>query len=509
MDHGDRLLNQHDCNFLEKLIVPACFLDSGLGVLSANTGFLNLFNLKREDVAHKNLDDFFMLSSRGRQTEILKFLNNGSLSGNQPGLLVRQPKEKTPCKATLFLQRYNAGKQVHLLQVTDLMAVKNNNRPDVTDQHLFRLLLDEVPDAIYFKDTEGRFFLTNRLHSNKRGLKNVVDFMGKTDFDLFSEEHARQAFEDEQDVIRTGKTLSKEEKETHFDGSETWASTSKMPLKNEHGKIVGTFGISKDITQIKNAELQLRKAEKILQEANASKDKFFSILAHDLKNPFNSLMGMSELMVEEFGVLSDKEKLQMLRQINQTSESAYALLENLLDWSRVQTGSISVFQEDLLLKKILDEVIDLSRLHAFSKDISIQKSVPEHTIVFADENMLRTIIRNLLSNAIKFTPKGGEIILAAHTEANRVQISIQDNGLGMDAETVDKLFKISEKVKTYGTADESGTGLGLIIVREFVKENSGSVSVQSTPGKGTTFTVTLPAGAVQAGSSKGAQASMK
>ncbi len=367
-------------------------------------------------------------------------------------------------------------------------------RPKISDEHLFKLLLSELPDAIYFKDREGRFFLTNRLHTKKMGLSSAQDFIGKTDFDLFSEKHAREAFDDEQNVIQSGITISKEEKETRLDGSETWASTSKMPLKNEHGETVGTFGISKDITQIKNAEIQLREARRILQEANDAKDKFFSILAHDLKNPFNSLLGLSEILVEDFDKLANDEKLGMVKKIQSTSESAYALLENLLDWSRVQRGSMHIEPESTNLKQLLDEVIALNYLQAFNKNISLYTNIKAELRVFADPNMLKTIIRNLVSNAIKFTMPGGEVKISGHSDEDNTHILVEDNGIGMSAETCKKLFSISEKNKTYGTNDESGTGLGLIICQEFAAKNKGDIKVSSHEGVGSTFTIILPKG---------------
>jgi PAS domain S-box-containing protein len=494
MDKSKALLNQNDLFFLEKLNVPSCFLNKDFDIVFANPGFLNLFSIKKAHLADKNLKAFFRFEKDKLHTELADSEKHGFPAIQELVFLNEKPIDNEHRKARLFIQPYNIEKQFFLLQVTEIKIFRQNDRPDVTDQHLFKLLLNELPDAIYFKDNLGRFFLTNRLHIKKLGLNNVDEFIGKTDFDLFTEEHAQQAFNDEQHVIRSGETISKEEKETHLDGSETWASTSKMPLRNEQGKIVGTFGISKDITQIKNAEIQLRKAEKILQEANAAKDTFFSILAHDLKNPFNSLIGMSDLLLDEFDDLSDDEKIQMLTRIHQTSESAYALLENLLDWSRVQTGALSIYTQNLELEPLVDEILELSHLHAYAKNISIIKSVPGSTVVLADDNMLRTIIRNLVSNAIKFTRPGGEIKILAETEDGKVKITIEDNGVGMDDKTLKRLFKISEKIKTYGTADESGTGLGLIIVREFVEKNKGSITVSSTEGKGSKFVVLLPSG---------------
>jgi PAS domain S-box-containing protein len=377
-------------------------------------------------------------------------------------------------------------------QATNIFATGKSYHPQVSDAHLFRLLLAELPDAIYFKDRQGRFFRTNRLHAKKLGLTDEACFIGKTDFDLFSEEHARQAFADEQTIIQTGCTISKEERETHTDKPDTWASTSKMPLRNEEGHIIGTFGISKDITAIKHAEIRLRSTEIKLTEANAAKDKFFSILAHDLRNPFNNLIGLSELLSEDFKLLSDAEKIEMIHKIQQTAESAFALLENLLDWSRVQTGNMIVYPDRIVIDKIIREVAGLNQGQAFFKNIDLTWQCDNKLIAMADENMVRTILRNLVSNAIKFTHSGGKVVIEAAKENNEIRISVNDNGVGMDETTLSKLFKISEKINTYGTADESGTGLGLILSHDFIRLNGSRIKVESKEGSGSTFSIWLP-----------------
>ena len=395
---------------------------------------------------------------------------------------------------TLQVQQLSTphGLMLHCTAV-NIQAADNTAHPLVSDTHLFRLLLAELPDAIYFKDRQGRFFRTNRLHAKKLGFASEAVFIGKTDFDLFAEEHAHQAFADEQHIIETGCTISKEERETRKDQPDTWASTSKMPLRNEQGLIIGTFGISKDITATKNAEIQLRQAETQLKEANAAKDKFFNILAHDLRNPFNNLIGLSDLLAEDFELLHDSEKIDMIQNIQQTAESAFALLENLLDWSRVQTGSMKVHRDQVVIDRLIQEIIGLNQGQAFYKNIELTWQCDPDLMAMADENMVRTILRNLVSNAIKFTRPGGKSVVKATKETDKIRISVTDNGVGMDESTLMKLFKISEKINTYGTNNESGTGLGLILVHEFIQLNGGSIQVESKQGEGSTFSIWLPA----------------
>jgi PAS domain S-box-containing protein len=480
-------------DFIDVFTTPACVINGELQVVVFNKPFSNCHHLNPEKTPPISLDQLYSIDNDIKQK--LKSFFNASVKENTFRFSARASNHHEPDstgKNDLLLQRLDGPKHHVLLSVLDIPARKSGLRPDVSEKHLFRLLLNELPDAIYFKDLQGRFFLTNRLHVKKMGFKRVDDFIGKTDFDLFTEEHARQAYNDEQEVILTGKSISKEEKETHHDGSVTYASTSKMPLKNEWGTVIGTFGISKDITAIKNAEIELRKARALLQEANDAKDKFFSILAHDLKNPFNSLIGLSDLLIEDYNNFSEKEILDMLHRIRQTSEITYSLLENLLDWSRMQSGAIIFSPEFVNLSELIDDIIDLNLSHAYSKNISLENRTPQFLMLEADKNMLRTIFRNLISNAVKFTGNGGKVIISGEVKDDKVVVNVKDSGIGMDGPTLEKLFKISEKVKTYGTNEESGTGLGLVIVREFVEKHHGNIAVQSLQGKGSEFTVVFP-----------------
>lgn len=229
-----------------------------------------------------------------------------------------------------------------------------------------------------------------------------------------------------------------------------------------------------------------------LRELNATKDKFFSIIAHDLKNPFNALMGFSSLLLDDYDAFDDIERKDLIQTMSDASENAYKLLENLLEWSRSQTGSIKWHPDIIRLDKIAKNTIDLLNNQAINKDISIKGVVPANTTAFADENMITTVIRNLMSNAIKFTPKGGEVKLYANQLGNFVELTIEDNGVGIREEDLDKLFRIDTNFTTNGTNNEMGTGLGLILCREFVEKNNGKIWVESQEGKGSKFKFTLP-----------------
>lgn len=250
---------------------------------------------------------------------------------------------------------------------------------------------------------------------------------------------------------------------------------------------------NKELSELNvSLEEKVEQRTKQLSELNATKDKFFSIIAHDLKNPFNALMGFSSLLIDSFDEYNDEEKLDLIQTMSDASENAYKLLENLLEWSRSQTGSIKWNPEEISIDNITQETISVLENAAFNKKRSLQAIVPDNTIVYADSNMITTVIRNLVSNSIKYTLNGGEIKIYSSQEEGILEITIEDNGVGIRKEDLDKLFRIDVNFSTNGTNSEPGKGLGLILCREFVVKNGGKIWVESEQGIGSKFKFTLP-----------------
>ena len=237
---------------------------------------------------------------------------------------------------------------------------------------------------------------------------------------------------------------------------------------------------------------ELNEANERLQELNAAKDRFFSIIAHDLRSPFNAIVGLSSLLVEQIRQKDYDSLDQYAEIIEESSQRAMTLLLNLLEWSRVQTGKISFSPVKLDLAKEIDDAIGLAREAARQKEITLERELPESAIAFADRPMLATVLRNLISNAIKFTRRGGRIVIGAQAEADGWRISVSDNGVGMSEDTVEKLFRIDQNHSTPGTDNENGTGLGLILCREFINRHGGDIQVESKIDHGSRFSFTLP-----------------
>jgi PAS domain S-box-containing protein len=240
-------------------------------------------------------------------------------------------------------------------------------------------------------------------------------------------------------------------------------------------------GVIIDITEQK-------KAEQLLKESNVSKDKFFSIIAHDLRNPFNNIIGFTELLIENPKDFGDPEFAKYLGIINSTAINTLFLLDNLLNWAKSETGQIHFRPEKLILSYIINEVFKLSESLAQKKNIILNYFESEKILVFADQNMISTILRNLISNAIKFTNSDGKIdVYASQVDDKFVEIAVSDNGVGIGEETQKKLFSLASNESTHGTANEKGTGLGLILCKDFVEKQGGKIWVESKLGKGSTF----------------------
>lgn len=231
---------------------------------------------------------------------------------------------------------------------------------------------------------------------------------------------------------------------------------------------------------------------KELQIANASKDKFFSIIAHDLKNPFNALLNLSEMMIDNWEMMDDNDKKDFLSEIHSSSKNTYNLLKNLLEWSRTQTGKITMEKVSFSPRDVLEQNIKVLTQHANNKNISITNQINEELKCLADLNMISTVFRNLLSNAIKFTNSDGKITISVSTANNTSTFCIADSGIGMTDEVRNNLFNITEKVQRTGTSNETGTGLGLLLCKEFVEKNQGEIFVESEQGKGSKFFFSLP-----------------
>ena len=251
-------------------------------------------------------------------------------------------------------------------------------------------------------------------------------------------------------------------------------------------------GALSDITDRVRMEEDLKISRLKLYEANQAKDNFFSILAHDLKSPFTGILGFSEFLVNDINDLSLEEISEFANQINTSARAILELLNNLLDWSRIQTNRLEVSKEEVSADEIMYNVNSIVIPIINQKGLEYICDIPDGIKMMVDRSMIETVFRNLITNAVKFTPRGGSIVITGEVTGTKVSFIISDSGIGMDRETKEKLFKLNELVTTSGTENEKGTGLGLKLCYEFVKRNGGELTVESRQGEGSSFSFSLP-----------------
>jgi signal transduction histidine kinase len=254
------------------------------------------------------------------------------------------------------------------------------------------------------------------------------------------------------------------------------------------------WSVLKENTGRKFYEQKLEAQNQELLKNNRVKDKFISILAHDLKSPFAGVTGIFDILIKKYDTYNEEKRKMLIFSLSDSIHGINALLTNLLEWSKIQRGHIIYSPSNINLSSIAEKVYRVFKLNIESKNIEFLNEIPKDHYVFADKNMLEAILRNIISNAVKFTPSSGKIRIYSEIHGKYIRIYISDTGVGIDLETQSKLFKLDKHLTTLGTENEKGTGLGLVITKEFISLNGGKLEVDSTKGEGTTFIIILPKG---------------
>jgi PAS domain S-box-containing protein len=720
-------------------------LSDGMYV-SINEGFTRITGYTEEDAIGKTsleINIWYNPDDRNNLVNVLK--TKGEVKDFEARFL---SKSGTIVNGLIAASLIDIGGAPHILSVIkNITAQKKAEEALAKEQFLIDTLMNNLTDYIYIKDLESRFIRINKSHAHALGLDNPEQVIGKKDNDFYSDEHVQQADEDEQTIIRTGQTMTREEKLTHHNGPDTWVSTVKMPFRDKDENIIGTFGISRDITErkqteeaflklslrqeviltavpdiimevdnnkiytwanhagleffgkdvigkkasfyfegeqetyeavkplfegieelfyleswqrrydgekrllawscqvlkdnqgnvtgalssarditeSKQAEQDLLEGEKkykllitnirdvvysvdvvtkefkylspsferitgytledikemggrmpfltkivteakftewdnylqqlnkeyietdfknetwwlckdgsykclqdhwipiyvngelvstdgiliditdrkqadaeiqlkneLLQTINAEKDKFFSIIAHDLRGPLSAFLGATQILTEEIQNMTLEEITEIAVSMKESATNIYALLENLLEWSRLKRGMMDFNPEKINVKQKTTACIEILKESARKKGINILYTLPDDLEIYADSHMFETVIRNLVSNAIKFTPVGGKVSVTAHHRSDdSVEIKINDSGIGMPPELKNKLFLLNEKTRRNGTEGEPSTGLGLLLCKEFIEKHNGNIKVESEEGNGSTFSFTM------------------
>ena len=404
------------------------------------------------------------------------------------------------------LQQYailmvNMGREVsgRLCKANDrlfqLVQTSSASLDDAREGEMLRTLMEHLPDTIYFKDRNSRFLRVNRAQFEKLGFSSEADVIGKTDADFFSDQLATSARQDELEIMKTGEPIvNKIEHLTWDNFPDTWVSATKLPWLDATGKVIGTFGVSRDVTKKVMAEKTLKKAKEAADHANRAKSVFLANMSHEIRTPMNAVIGISELLLES--KLTDQQR-EYVAMVLSSGESLLELINDLLDFSKIEAGKFDLDHEPFELRDVASNIIRTLAVRADSKnlklDFSAAETVPDYLV--GDRHRFRQIIVNLLGNAIKFTDDGEvvlEIALVDRTASHAtIAVKIRDTGIGIPESKREQIFRDFEQADASTTRQYGGTGLGLAISKRLVELMGGEIGVTSTEGEGSTFCFTV------------------
>ena len=477
----------------------------------------------------------YMNLKHGAYTFRVKASNNDGIWNNDGAsikITILPPWWKT-LWFKLFIGLFIIGVFVYMVLSIILRIKRLANQTILNERNQLKTLINNIPDRIVIKDNKSRFLIVNNSGMKFLGINSEKEIVNKTDYDYFLKEEADYYYNQEKEIISTGIPIINVEEKRIKNNQELYVSTTKCPIINTNAETIGLISIVRDINIQKRNEIEivnknnklievnslLNETNTLLEErqqqieeqavelktqaevlncandelhkSNATKDKLFSIIAHDIINPFSSVLGFSELLIMRFDSLSEEHKLKMIKSIYTSSNNIYRLLENLLQWSRSQTGTLKTNPENISISKIVENNIGFLSDIVEKKNIEWHNDIPTDQNCFADEHMIDTVIRNILYNATKFT-ENGSISIKSEVKESYLKIFISDTGIGIEEDKLEYLFEVYQSKSTVGTQGEQGTGLGLIICKDFIEKNGGNISVESEVNKGTTFIFTLP-----------------
>ena len=357
---------------------------------------------------------------------------------------------------------------------------------------LYRSILKASPDDITVTDLFGEIQIVSPATLQMLGCESEQDVMGKN-VSYFTHPDEIDRAKRRTFLMLDGIQIEPEEyRLVRLDGSVIETELNAEIIKNAEGKPTGIVMIVRDITDRKQRETEIKQKNEELKKINLEKDKFFSIIAHDLRSPFHAFLGLTQLLLEQIDELKQDQIQTFAGNLNKSAANLYRLLENLLEWSRIERGLTNPQPRVFYINEAINESLKMFKDAAHVKQLIFEENHPADYQVYADYKMTETVIRNLLSNAVKFTHKGGEITISTKQTANNfVEVAIRDTGIGMSREIIESIFRLDANNNRQGTEGEASTGLGLLLCKEFVEFNNGALQVSSEEGKGSCFSFTL------------------
>ncbi len=352
-------------------------------------------------------------------------------------------------------------------------------------------LLNSIPNPVYYKNNKGIFLGCNKKFEELFNEK-VDEIFGKSEYEVFPGEIAAKEYNTDLEVVNSKNKISYFATYVKDGNQAIELEINKTVFFDKSGNVAGIIGIINDVTQQKEFEITLIESKEKLKESNKNRDKLFSIISHNLRSPFTTILGFADILVDEYDSYSDEDKKSFALEIQKSARFAYSLLNNLLLWTKSQIGNLQPKEEFLDLTLFVDEVIHRLKQKAGKKNITLENRIPEHFNVFADKTLLTNILENILDNAIKFSYDKSRVVISADKSDDHILLQVKDSGVGISEEKLSRLINFEEHVTSYGTGKEKGTGLGLVICKELLGKMNGELEIESQEDVGTTVTIKLP-----------------
>jgi two-component system sensor histidine kinase/response regulator len=455
---------------------PALELTGGTRKKVIQTSFINLI----KENQRSDFQIFLNKSFKTADTQKAEFMIMGKDNNHFPTLaFAKQVVDVEP------------EKKLCSVNLVDFSLYKMQEELIRENQIRFENMANTAPVMIWIADVDGLFSFLNKVWLDFTG-NEMGDDLGMNWLKNVHPEDLEKLLGHYQDAFRSKTAFSYEFRFRRNDDVYRWIMINGTPRFSRTGIFMGFIGSCSDISEQKESEAKIQNINIELAEINATKDKFFSIISHDLRSPLSGLMQILFIIAEDYDSLPNEEKLQMITDVANSSKKTYELMENLLEWSSIQTGTIPFYPQKLTLLSLINNLEELYTQNLKSKKITLNINVDPEISVFADKKMAETILRNLISNAIKFTYPNGTVSVSSEPGNDFVVTKVIDTGVGIKAEKISELFMVDKVQSTPGTAKETGTGLGLILCKELVEKQNGKMWVESKENEGTTFYFTLP-----------------
>jgi PAS domain S-box-containing protein len=469
-------------------------------ILIANDAFASIFGFDLPaDIENKDLLDFVSNNDILRVAEFFRLKERNKFSPERFDFLAKK-KDNSLFYCELTISTFKKSEKTYLTIMTrDVTERKRSQRAIKESEEKYRNITENIDDFLFTFERSGRNLrpLFYTVAVEKITGYSQADFLSDTklflkvihpdDFSMLKKKMS---------VLMKNRIQSSGEFEFRIinkHGNIVWIRNKVNLVRNLEGDIQKVYGLVSDITLKKRAEEDLKQSAESLKKLNETKDRFISIVSHDLRTPFSSILGFTDLLSSDES-LSDEERKQYVKYIQESSKSMLALVNSLLDWTRLQTGRIKFEPQKIEARLIVEKSINTISGTAFQKGIRILSTVGDEYHIFVDKNLIHQVFNNLISNAIKFTDKGGMITISVKPSSSIrfIEFTVKDNGRGIKQENIEKLFNVDSKFSSEGTAGERGSGLGLSLVKEIVEKHGGTINVQSNYGEGSEFKFTLP-----------------